>query len=233
MRPRAVSAAFRGQPERRRATAGGWPLFSRGRRRGACGRRLRSTTTAARKWLPASNADRTFEEEAEPTCRHRPARRQRRVPGTVSAELPTPAVPDSASTSALPEMPSAGLPVAAGAPAAMAGPLGSLTGPLGGLLTGAAQAGGQRAASTGQPARARVDKSGKDKADPGAAGEREKKDARTPRRRGEKDPAKAASGDNDVERTPIRIEMDVVLDRLDAPVTMRVYADNPPASNRR
>lgn len=104
-------------------------------------------------------------------------------------------------------------------------------GPLGGLLTGAAQAGGQRAASTGQPARARVDKSGKDKADPGAAGEREKKDAENAKTyRGEKDPAKAASGDNDVERTPIRIEMDVVLDRLDAPVTMRVYADNPPAS---
>ena len=69
-------------------------------------------------------------------------------PATAAADQSTPAMPD---------VPSAGLPAAAGAaPGAMAGPLGSLLGPLGGLLTGAAQAGGQRAAFAGQPARPRA-----------------------------------------------------------------------------
>jgi hypothetical protein len=98
--------------------------------------------------------------------------------------------------------------------------------PIGGLLTGPAQAAGQRAASPGQVGGR--DTAGDDKADKAKDTEDEDETDEDETDEDDKDAATAAPGDGGSERAPIHVEVVFDPDRPDAPVTVRLDPDNPP-----
>ncbi len=137
-------------------------------------------------------------------------------PFGVSAEIDSPPkvsgptmTPDDTTLPA-PQQMVAGLPPPPQVPS-----LGSLLSPAGGFVGGAMPAAGQFAATPGQhhtkKARPRDDEPSddKDEAD-------------------DKDPTKAASGEDESERAPVHAERDPHADRPQSPVAARLDPDNPP-----
>jgi EspA/EspE family len=129
----------------------------------------------------------------------------------------------------LPQMPTLPGTPALGAGAA-GGALGSLMAPLGGLLTGATQAAGQRAASPGQPAApsSPVAKNAKKKADDAGA-PADEKDREADEDTDDMDAEETTAGDGRSERAPVHIAVDADPGQLHAPGTARLVPHEPSA----
>ena len=140
--------------------------------------------------------------------------------GAEPSDQAPPAMPDLLSMPSVPENPPAGF--AAGPGSGGGSPLGSLMSPLGGLPSGAPQAAGQRAVSSGGPAA--VDKDANAKA---AKGEDEQKNDEEKDKHAKNDKDAATPGEGGSEPAPVHIEVDVDPDRLQGPVTVTLDPDNP------